>query len=140
MFQKMTVIGNLGGDPTMRYMPDGTAVTNFSVAVSRKWKDNNVDKQQTTWFRVSVFGKQAENANQYLVKGQKVHVEGFLQSDPSTGGPRIYQRQDGTAGASFELRANAITYLGKPQDAVDELFNPSNGVKTDVPVEDEIPF
>ncbi len=99
MFQKVIVVGNLGGDPAMRYMPDGTAVTNFSVATTRKWTSaDGQPKEETTWVRVEVWRKQAENANQYLSKGSKVLVEGRIKPDPNTGGPRIYTRQDGSAG------------------------------------------
>ena len=75
---------------------------------------------------MSLFDKQVEIANMYPVKGQKVHVEGILQSDPNTGGLRIYQRQDGTAGVSFEFRTNIVTYLGKPADMGANPFDPAN--------------
>ena len=67
MYQNTIVVGHLGRDPEMRYLPSGTPVTSFSIATTRKW--NNAEGQpqeKTTWFRVSVFGKQAESCNQYL--------------------------------------------------------------------------
>ena len=84
MYQKIIVAGNLGGDPEMRYMADGTAVTNFSLATNRTWTDRNTGQpvKETTWFRVSVWGRQAESANQYLSKGRQVIVEGRLQQTP----------------------------------------------------------
>ena len=113
MYQKIIVVGNLGGDPEMRYMPDGTAVTNFSVASSRRWTDSRSGepRDETTWFRVSVWRKQAETVNQYLSKGSKVLVEGRMRPDPQTGGPRLFTRHDGTAGASFEITADTVRFL-----------------------------
>ncbi len=143
MYQKTIIVGNLGGDPEMRYMPDGTAVTNFSVATSRKWNDQRSGQQveETTWFRVSVWGRQAESANQYLSKGRRVLVEGRLTPDPQTGGPRIFTRQDGTAGSSFELRAFTVQFLG----GRDETSGASGGGDSfgggaPVQEEDDIPF
>jgi single-strand DNA-binding protein len=69
-------------------------------------------KEEVTWFRVSVWGKQAEAANQYLEQGRQVLVEGRIQPDPDTGGPRLWTRQDGTIGASFEIRAFRVVFLG----------------------------
>lgn len=112
MYQRLVLVGNLGRDPEMRYSPNGTAVTNFPVATSRKWTDaSGTIKEETAWFRVSVFGKQAEACNQYLAKGRKVLVEGELAVDEKTGGPRVYTRKDGTAGASFEIRATTVRFL-----------------------------
>lgn len=118
MYQKVIVIGNLGRDPEMRYMPDGTAVTNFSIATNRRWTDRSTGQpvDETTWFRVSVWGRQAETANQYLSQGRRVLVEGVLTPDRATGGPRTYTRNDGTVGASFELRADTVKFLGGRED------------------------
>ena len=116
MFQKITVVGRLGRDPEMRYMPNGDPVTSFSIATDRAWNDKSGQKQkETTWFRVSVFGKQAEIANQYLNKGKLVLVEGRLRTDPKTGGPSTFTRQDGTVSASFEIVANEMRFLS-PRD------------------------
>jgi single-strand DNA-binding protein len=114
MFQKIIVVGNLGGDPEMRYMPDGTAVTSFSLATNFRWNDraSGDQKSETTWFRVSIWGKQAEAANQYLSKGRPVLVEGRLRPDPQTGGPRLWTRQDGTVAASYEIRADGFSFVG----------------------------
>ena len=113
MFQKLIIAGNLGSDPEMRYMPDGQAVTNLSVATNRKWtnKATGEIQKETTWFRVSVWGKQAEAANEYLSKGSKVLVEGRLKPDPDTGSPRVYARSDGMAGASYEVAALRVQFL-----------------------------
>jgi len=106
MFNKITVIGNLGNNPELRYTSDGKAVCSFSVATTGY---NDV----TTWIRVSVFGNQAEACNQFLTKGRQVYVEGRLSVDPNTGGPRMYTRQDGTVGTSFEMVAGQVKFLGK---------------------------
>lgn len=117
MFQKVTIIGNLGADPELRYLPDGTAVCNLSVATNRRWNDANGQRQEeTTWFRVSVWGRRAEVANQYLTKGRQLLIEGTLRPDPATGGPRVFTRQDGSAGAAYELRADSFTFLGGAGD------------------------
>jgi len=93
MYQKIIVVGNLGRDPEMRYMPDGTAVTNFSIATNRRWTDRTTGQpaEETIWFRVSVWGRQAETANQYLSKGRQVLIEGRLvaASDVSRSGAAI---------------------------------------------------
>jgi single-strand DNA-binding protein len=96
----------------MRYTPSGQAVTNFNVATSRQYtgSDGNPVKE-TIWFRVSTWGKQAEICNQYLKKGSKVLIEGRLKPDQSTGGPRIWTRQDGTSAASYEVNANTVRFL-----------------------------
>ncbi len=112
MHQRLILIGNLGRDPEMRYTPQGTAVTQFQVATSRKWTDaQGALHEETAWFRCATFGKLAEVCNQYLAKGKKVYVEGQLVCDPKTGGPRVYQRRDDTAGASFEVRATLVRFL-----------------------------
>jgi single-strand DNA-binding protein len=112
MYHTIIIVGNLGKDPEMRYIPSGQAVTSFNVASNRQWTDSNGQQvKETIWFRVSAWGKQAETCNQYLKKGSKVLVEGRLTPDPSTGGPRIYNRQDGTSGASFEVTANTVRFL-----------------------------
>lgn len=125
MYQKITIVGNLGGDPEMRYMPDGSAVTNFSVATSRNWtnKSSGEKMSQTTWFRVATWGKAAEAVHQYLKKGSKVLVEGELMSDPQTGGPKTFSRQDGSVGTSFEINSREVKFLsskGEVTESEDE--------------------
>ena len=115
MYQKLIIIGNLGKDPEMRYTPDGKAITTLSVATSRKV--NGAD--ETTWFRVSVWGNQAETCNQYLHKGSKVLVEGALKAD-AQGNPRTYERKDGGWGASFEVVASAVKFLSGKDELADQ--------------------
>ncbi|TFG49411.1 MAG: single-stranded DNA-binding protein, partial [Anaerolineales bacterium] len=96
MYQKITIAGNLGRDPEMRYLPSGQAVTDLSVATNRTFTDSNGQKvTETTWFRVSVWGARAETVNQYLKKGSKVLIDGYLRPDPESGGPRVWTRNDG---------------------------------------------
>jgi single-strand DNA-binding protein len=140
MYQKVIVVGHLGRDPEMRYMPDGTAVTNFSIATNRRWTDraSGEPRDETTWFRVSVWGRQAETANEYLSKGSQVLVEGRLEVDPQTGGPRLFTRQDGSVGSSFELRAFNFRFIGGRGDRgfVEGEAEESSPAQE----EDEIPF
>ncbi|OQY45697.1 MAG: hypothetical protein B6242_09660 [Anaerolineaceae bacterium 4572_78] len=113
MYHKIIIVGNLGGDPELRYTAQGDPVTNISVATSRRW--TGADGQQVDeiiWFRVSVWGKQAESANQYLSKGQMVLVEGVMQPDKATGGPRTWVGNDGQVRASYEIRAFNVRFLG----------------------------
>lgn len=116
MFQTLIISGSLGKDPEQRYTPSGQAVTSFTVATNRSYTDNNGQQvKETTWFRVSVWGKQAESCHTYLKKGSSVIVEGRLICDPATGGPRIYKRSDGSSGASFEVNASNVRFLNSSQ-------------------------
>ena len=116
MFQKISLIGRLGQEPSMRYMPNGDPVTSFSVATDRVYTKNDQKVKDTIWFRVSVFGRQAENCNQYLDKGKLVYVEGRLNADAETGGPRLYTAQDGTTRASFDIVAGDVRFLSPKGD------------------------
>lgn len=139
-YQKIIIAGNLGRDPEMRYLQDGTAVTSLNVATNRSWSNADGERvQETTWFRVSVWGKRAEVANLYLSKGDKVLVEGRLQADSATGGPRLWQRQDGTMSASFEVRATDFAFLnGSSRNGSAESVG-ANGYHTEEEL-DDIPF
>ena len=106
---KVILIGNLGRDPETRYMPDGGAITNISIATTENWKDKNGDKQEKTeWHRVAFFGKLAEIAGEYLKKGSQVYVEGRLQT-------RKWQDKDGQDKYTTEIVANAMQMLGSRQ-------------------------
>ncbi len=117
MYQKLIIIGNLGSNPEQRFTPSGDPVTSFSVATSRKYGE----KDETTWFRVSVWGKQAESCNQYLSKGSKVLVEGRLKAEPN-----VYQRKDGTWASSYELTAESVRFLTPKGEQVEsaDLYVP----------------
>ncbi len=91
---KVILVGNLGRDPEVRYMPDGSAIANISVATTDTWKDKSgVKQEKTEWHRVSFFGKTAEVAGQYLKKGSQVYLEGRIQTrkwqDKETGQDRF---------------------------------------------------
>ena len=122
MYQKLVIVGNLGSDPEMRFTPDGTAVTSFSVAVNRHWtaKDGS-QGEKTTWFRVTAWRKLAETCNQYLSKGRTVLVEGEVEASAWTG-------KDGEARATLELTARNVKFLcgtgsnHSNDEATDEIF------------------
>ena len=139
MYQQLTIVGYLGSDPDMRYTPSGQAVTSFSVASSRKYTNNSGQQiDETTWFRISVWGAQAESCNQYLAKGRPVLVVGRLRPDPQTGSPRVFTRQDGSTGASFEVNAINVTFLPGGRDSAgyaEDLGDQEGGEEND-----EIPF
>jgi single-strand DNA-binding protein len=106
---KVILIGNLGRDPETRYMPDGGAVTNVSIATTESWKDKNGEKQEKTeWHRVAFFGKLAEIAGEYLKKGSQVYVEGRLQT-------RKWQDKDGQDKYTTEIVADRMQMLGSRQ-------------------------
>jgi single-strand DNA-binding protein len=136
MFHKVILVGNLGRDPEMRYTPGGQAVTNMSVATNRRYTDSSGEQhEETVWFRISVWGRQAEACNQYLKKGRQVLVEGRMVADDN-GNPRIWNRQDGTPAASFEVNAQTVRFLGGRDDA-----GPAGGSDDYGPSSDEeIPF
>jgi single-strand DNA-binding protein len=116
MFQTLILIGNLGKEPEMRYTNTGQPVTTLSVATNRRYNGaNGQPVNETTWFRVSVWGKQAESCNQYLHKGSRVVVEGRLTPDPETGGPHIWEN-NGKIGASFEVNASTVRFLSNRED------------------------
>jgi single-strand DNA-binding protein len=135
MWHTIIIAGNLGRDPEMRYTPSGQAVTSFSVATSHNYTGSNGQAvKETIWFRVSAWGKQAETCSQYLKKGSKVLVEGRLQAD-SNGGPRMFQRKDGTSGASFEVTANTVRFLSSRTEGSGggEELGGTSGPEEDIP-------
>lgn len=139
MFHTIIIAGYLGRDPEMRYLPSGQAVTNFPLASSRSYTGSNGEQvKETIWFRISVWGRQAETVNQYLKKGRSVLVEGRLVADNATGGPRVYTRQDGTSGSSFEISAQIVRFLSSRGDDLGggDDFPQSQSA----PDSDDIPF
>jgi single-strand DNA-binding protein len=141
-YQKIVVIGNLGRDPEMRYTPSGQAVTSFSIAVNESYTNANGEKvKKTIWFRITAWGKQAEICNQYLKKGQQVLVDGRMSADPNTGGPKIWTKQDGTAGSSFEITAQTVRFLSTRADGDSGPMVGGGGMEmAELPPEDDIPF
>ena len=99
------LIGNVGADPELRYTPNGAPVAEFTMAVNRRYTTGDGEqKEETEWFRIVTWNKNAENVNQYLTKGQKVYVEGRFQS-------REYVGQDGNQRRAYEVVANMVTFL-----------------------------
>jgi single-strand DNA-binding protein len=140
MYHKIVIVGNLGGDPEMRYTPDGTPVTNFSVATNRRWnRPDGTQDEETIWFRVTAWRQLAEVCNQYLSKGRQVLVEGRLNPDRETGGPRVWTRGDGTPGSSYEVRALTVKFLGGRGEGVDTSLSPQEPPPPEMG-ENEIPF
>jgi len=107
---KITIIGNLGRDPEMRYTPEGEAVVNFSVASSRKYNKTagGEQREETEWFNCSAWGKLADICNEYLTKGKQVYVEGRLKT-------RSYQAQNGETRFSIDVTCQEIQFLGGGQ-------------------------
>jgi single-strand DNA-binding protein len=103
---KVILIGNLGADPEIRYLPSGDAVANLRVATTEVWKDKNGEKQERTeWHRVAFFGRQAEICGQYLRKGSSVYIEGSLQT-------RKWQNKEGQDQYTTEIRGDRMQMLG----------------------------
>jgi single-strand DNA-binding protein len=137
MYHTIIIVGNLGRDPEMRYTPGGQAVTTLNVATNRQYTSSDgTAVKETIWFRVSVWGKAAESSNQFLRKGSKVLIEGRLVPDAGTGGPRIWTRQDGTPGASFEVSANTVRFLSSRGETEGEATFGEVGAAG----EEDIPF
>lgn len=103
---KAILIGNLGGDPEVRYTPDGRAVANFNIATSLEWKDRNTGekKERTEWHRIVAFGRLGEICGEYLSKGRQVYVEGRLQT-------RSWEK-DGITRYTTEIVASDVQFLG----------------------------
>lgn len=106
---KVIVVGHLGQDPEMRYMPSGDAVANLSVATTDKWRDKDGNMQEATeWHRISFFGRTAEVCSQYLKKGSQVYVEGSLRT-------RKYTDKEGIERYTTEIRGDRMQMLGGAQ-------------------------
>lgn len=117
-FDKVFLIGNLGFDPEVRYIPNGTAVTNLRIATSKRWKDKQTGETQekTKWHRVVLFGRLAEVAGQYLRKGSKVWIEGELN-------PTEWEKE-GQKHYSYEIIANDMLMLDSRQASPWEANKP----------------
>lgn len=124
---RVTVIGNLGRDPEMRYTPGGQAVTSFSLATTRTWTTSNGDRRDATeWFNVVSWGSLAEICNQYLTKGRRVYVEGELRT-------RGWEQPDGKKHFRTELVVNEMIMLGPRPTSSGAQHAPTEGRK-------ELPF
>ncbi len=114
---KVTIVGNLGQDPEVRYTTSGSAVTNISVATSESWKDKNTgeDVVKTEWHRIVFFGRLAEIAGEYLKRGSQVYIEGKLQT-------RKWQDQNNQDRYTTEIVANEMQMLGGKQSGGQSQF------------------
>lgn len=149
---KVIIVGNLGKDPEVRYMPSGGAVTNITVATSEVWKDKQTgnNQERTEWHRIVFFNKLAEIAGEYLKKGSKVYLEGSLRT-------RKWQGQDGQDRYTTEIVASEMQMLDSrsggtanfdsaAQSPQNQYSAPSNqggapsAVPVDAPFDDDIPF
>ena len=131
---KVMIIGNLGRDPEMRYLPSGSPVTNFSVAVSRRWKSREgEDREETEWFNIDCFDKLAETANTYLSKGRQVYIEGRLRT-------RSWEdQQTGEKRYRTEVVATNLVLLGQRGDQVGDQLE-DRPAATETPELDNMPF
>jgi single-strand DNA-binding protein len=145
-FNKIIVVGNLGRDPELRYTPQGSAVCNFSIATNEKKRDKAGDLQDiTTWFRVTLWNKQAENASKYLTKGSSVYIEGRLRIEE-------WSDKDGKNRFTLEVNASDMQFLSggrsdelSSENTSDDHFQDagSSGTGSDIsasPSDDDIPF
>jgi single-strand DNA-binding protein len=145
---KCMIIGNLGRDPEMRYTPSGQAVTQFTVATNRRWRDQQDEwQEETEWFRVVVWGQQAERVAERVRKGNKVYVEGRIQT-------RQWEDQSGQKRYTTELIANQVTSLERRERDDDAPFpdepggsggrrpasEPSQGTSSSAADFDDLPF
>lgn len=120
MYQQIILVGNLGRDPETRFTPNGTQVTNFSIATNVRWNDreSGEPRERTTWWRVAAWRGLAENCAKYLSKGRQVLVVCQTNPDPETGGPRVFARNDGSYGANYEVTASDVRFLGSRGESV----------------------
>ena len=126
MFNKMTLIGNVGSDPEMRYTPNGNPVTSFSVATNRRYTTSEGEqREETEWFRVSAWNRLSETCNQYVVKGMRVYVEGSFSS-------REWTDQEGQTRTSLEINCNEIRFLSR--NNTDQAMQNQNETGTSAPV------
>ena len=114
MYKQITIVGNVGSEPEMRFTPNGNAVTSFSVAVNEKRTKDGETQEETTWFRVTTWNKLAEVCFQYLSKGRQVLV---------VGSPRLRQwdASDGTTKTALEINAREVKFLGKAKEQTQDI-------------------
>lgn len=130
MLNKVILIGRLGKDPETRFMPNGEAVCNFSVATSESWKDQSGQRQERIeWHNVTMYRRLAEIAGQYLKKGSQVYLEGKIQT-------RKYQGKDGVERTAYDIIANEMKMLGGGSDG--QQAQPTQG-KTPAPPRRQAP-
>src|SRR5882724_12246274 len=134
-FNKITLVGNLGRDPELRYTPQGTPVCSFSMATNERRKDKSGEMQdQTTWFRVTLWGRQAETASQYLTRGRSVYIEGRLRVEEWTD-------RDGKPRHTLEVHATDMQFIGGGRSDSSEQKEAASGSPEPSDLsDDDIPF
>jgi len=134
---KVILIGNLGQDPEARFTPQGTAVTNLSIATNESWKDQSGEMQdRTEWHRVVMYGRMAETATEYMKKGQMVYVEGRLHT-------REREDQNQIKRKTTEIRCDNFTMLGRRSDVPTGQSQGAMSPSPSAPaseVDDDLPF
>jgi len=132
---KVILIGNLGQDPEARFTPQGTAVTNLSVATNEAWKDQGGELQERTeWHKIVLYGRMAETASEYMKKGQMVYIEGRLHT-------REWEDQNQVKRRTTEIRCDNFTMLGKRSDSSGSSQEKSTETqKPDTSEDDDLPF
>ena len=131
---KVILIGNLGQDPEARFTPQGTAVTNLSVATNESWKDQSGEVQERTeWHRVVMYGRMAETADKYMKKGQMVYVEGRLHTQE-------WEDKDQVKRRTTEIRCDNFTMLGRRGYDQYQGNNANKGQDNDKSSDDDLPF
>ena len=131
---KVIIVGNLGQDPEGRFTPQGTAVTNLSVATNESWKNQSGEYQdKTEWHRVVMYGKMAETANEYMHKGMMVYIEGRLQTNE-------WEDQNQVKRKTTEIRCDNFTMLGKKGDGAQAKKTQSTNETFDESQDDDLPF
>ena len=127
---KVILVGNLGQDPESRFTPQGTAVTNLSVATNETWKNQNGESQdKTEWHRIVMYGKMAETAAEYMKKGQMVYIEGRLETNE-------WEDQNQVKRKTTQVRCDNFTMLGRRQMQSQEtasIDQPSMNSDDDIP-------
>lgn len=131
-FNKITIVGNLGKDPELRYTPQGTPVCSFSMATTERRKGKDGENEEiTTWFKVTMWGRQAETANQYLVKGQSVYIEGRLRMSE--------WEKDGVTRHTLEVHGTDMQFLGKRDEGQGERPRSSAPARSSSKNNDSLP-
>jgi single-strand DNA-binding protein len=137
---KVILIGNLGGDPEVRYTPSGVAVAQFNIATSEEWKDKDSGekRERTEWHRIVAWRRLGEICGEYLSKGQQVYVEGRIQTN-------TWEDKEGNKRYTTEIIANTVQFLGRresSESARPRSTTPADyqGVPAQGPADDDIPF
>lgn len=129
---KVILVGNLGQDPESRFTPQGTAVTNLSIATNETWKNQNGEPQdRTEWHRIVMYGKMAETAAEYMKKGQMVYVEGRLETNE-------WEDQNQVKRKTTQVRCDNFTMLGRRQEG--SQITENAGSEQVESSDDDIPF